>query len=173
MLNQQAKFGGVFTVECRDAEGNLKWTEEFPNLVVNEGLQYINTQFFKGVTYTATWYMGLVTGPGAGNTYAAGDTMALHGGWTENTNYVQSARPTMSFGTASTADPSVIATSTPVVFTINAVSTNVAGAFITTNNTKGGTTGTLFSVGNFTVGDRPMVSGDTLNVTYTFSADAA
>ena len=76
MLNQQAKFGGVFTVECRDAEGNLKWEEKFPNLVVNEGLQYINTEFFKGVTYTATWYMGLVDGPGAGNTYAAGDTMA-------------------------------------------------------------------------------------------------
>lgn len=172
MLNQQAKFGGVFTVECRDAEGNLKWTEEFPNLVVNTGLQYINTQFFKGVTYTATWYMGLVTGPGAGNTYAAGDTMASHAGWTENNGYVQTARPTMSFGTASTADPSVIATSTPVVFTMN-TTTNVAGAFVTTDNTKGGTTGTLFSVGNFTVGDRPMVSGDTLNVTYTFSADAA
>ena len=172
MLEQKANFGGVFTVECRDAEGNLKWTEEFPNLVVNQGLQYINTQFFKGVTYTATWYMGLVTGPGAGNTYAAGNTMASHAGWSENTSYVQSARPTMSFGTASTADPSVIATSTPVVFTINGT-VNIAGAFVTTNNTKGGTTGTLFSVGNFTVGDRPVVSGDTLNVTYTFSADAA
>jgi hypothetical protein len=172
MLNQQAKFGGVFTVECRDAEGNLKWTEEFPNLVVNAGLQYINTQFFKGVTYTATWYMGLVTGPGASNTYAAGNTMSSHAGWTENTAYVQSARPTMTFGTASTADPSVIVTSSPVVFTMNA-SAIIAGAFVTTENTKGGTTGTLFSVGNFTVGDRPIVSGDTLNVTYTFSADAA
>jgi hypothetical protein len=48
----------------------------------------------------------------------------------------------------------------------------IAGAFVTTNNTKSGTTGTLFSVGNFTVGDRPIVSGDTLNVTYTFSATA-
>jgi hypothetical protein len=66
----------------------------------------------------------------------------------------------------------VIATSTPVVFTINSTVT-IAGAFVTNNNTKGGTTGTLFSVGNFTVGDRPVVSGDTLNVTYTFSADAA
>jgi hypothetical protein len=172
MLDQKAQFGGVFTVECRDVDGKLKWAEEFPNLVVNEGLQYINTQFFKGVTYSATWYMGLVTGPGAGNTYAAGNTMSSHVGWTENTDYVQSARPTMAFGTASTADPSVIATSTPVVFTINSTVT-IAGAFVTNNNTKGGTTGTLFSVGNFTVGDRPVVSGDTLNVTYTFSADAA
>lgn len=169
---QKAAFGGVFTVECRDAEGNLKWSEEFPNLVVNEGLQYINTQFFTGVTYTATWYMGLVTGPGAGNTYAAGDTMASHAGWTEAVGYVQSARPTMSFGVATTADPSVISTSVPVAFTMNATA-NIAGAFVTTNNTKSGTTGTLFSVGNFTVGDRPVVFGDTVNVTYTFSADAA
>jgi len=172
MLNQQAKFGGVFTVECRDADGNLKWEEEFPNLVVNEGLQYINTQFFKGITYTATWYMGLVTGPGAGNTYLAANTMASHAGWTENVAYTQSARPTMAFGSATLADPSVISTSTPVVFTMNATAT-IAGAFVTTNNTKSGTTGLLFSVGNFTVGDRSVVSGDTLNVTYTFSADAA
>lgn len=171
MLNQQAKFGGVFMVECRDADGNLKWGEEFPNLVVNTGLQNINTQFFKGVTYTATWYLGLVTGPGASNTYLAANTMASHAGWAENVSYTQSARPTIVFGTATTADPSVIATSTPVVFTINATTT-IAGAFVTTDNTKSGTTGTLFSVGNFTVGDRSVLSGDTLNVTYTFSADA-
>jgi hypothetical protein len=65
-----------------------------------------------------------------------------------------------------------VITSTATVFTSNATST-IAGAFLTTNNTKGGTTGTLFSVGNFTVGDRAIVSVDTLNVTYTFSADAA
>jgi hypothetical protein len=172
MLNQKTKFGGVFTVECRDADGNLKWEEEFHNLVVNEGLQYINTQVFTGVTYTATWYMGLVNGPGAGNTYLAANTMASHAGWTENVSYAQSARPTMAFGSATLADPSVITTSTPVSFTMNASAT-IAGAFVTTNNTKSGTTGVLFSVGNFTVGDRGVVSGDTLNVTYTFSADAA
>jgi hypothetical protein len=171
MFDENTKLGGVFAVECRDAEGNLKWTEEFPNLVVNSGLQYANTQVFKGVTYTATWYMGLVAGPGSGNTYLAANTMASHAGWTENTDYAQTARPTMAFGTASTADPSVIV-STITVFTMNATAT-IAGAFVTNENTKSGTTGTLFSVGNFTVGDRLVVSGDTLNVTYTFSADAA
>jgi hypothetical protein len=171
MLNQQMGLGGVFTVECLDADGNTKWTEEFPNLVVNAGLQYANTQVFKGVTYTATWYMGLVTGPGSGNTYLAANTMASHAGWTEDTNYAQTARPTMSFGTASTADPSVIVSGI-TVFTMNATAT-IAGAFVTNENTKSGTTGTLFSVGNFTVGDRAVSSGDTLNVTYTFSADAA
>ena len=172
MFNQTADLGGVFTVECIDANGNAKWTEEFHNLVVSTGLQYANTQLFKGITYTATWYMGLVTGPGVSNTYAAGDTMASHAGWSEAVGYAQAARPTLSFGTASTATPSVLSTSTPAVFTVNAPAT-IGGAFITTGNTKSGTTGTLFSVGNFTVGDRPVVSGDTINVTYTFSANAA
>lgn len=165
---QKASFGGVFNVQCLDADGNVKWTEEFPNLVVNTGLQYLNTQVFKGVTYTATWYMGIIN---TGASYAGGNTMLSHSGWTENIGYSQSVRPTMAFGTATTADPSVIA-STSTAFSINATST-IAGAFLTTDNTKNGTAGTLFSAGNFTVGDRSVVSGDTLNVTYTFSADAA
>lgn len=172
MLNQKVGLGGVFTVECVDTEGKVKWTDEFHNLVVSTGLQYTNTQLFKGITYTATWYMGLVTGPGAGNTYAAGDTMALHTGWSEAVGYAQSTRPALSFATASTATPSVLSTSAPAVYTVNTAAT-IGGAFITTGNTKSGTTGTLFSVGNFTVGDRPVVSGDTINVTYTFSANAA
>jgi hypothetical protein len=37
-----------------------------------------------------------------------------------------------------------------------------------------GTSGTLFSESDFqSPGDRTVVSGDTLNVTYTFSLDAA
>lgn len=167
MLDQKVGLGGVFTVECVGTDGKVKWTDEFHNLVVNTGLQYLNTQVFKGVTYTATWYMGLTN---TGAVYAAGNTMASHAGWTENVDYVQSARPTMSFGTATTADPSVIVSGV-VAFTMNATGT-IAGAFLSTDNTKGGATGTLFSAGNFTVGDRPVVQGDTVNVTYTFSADA-
>lgn len=167
MLEQKVGLGGVFSVECIGIDGQVKWKDEGHNLVVNTGLQYLNTQVFKGVTYTATWYMGLVN---TAATYAAGDTMLLHTGWTENVSYVQSARPTMSFGTASTADPSVIVSGV-VAFTMNNTGT-IAGAFLTTDNTKSGTSGTLFSAGNFTVGDRPVVTGDTINVTYTFSADA-
>jgi hypothetical protein len=48
----------------------------------------------------------------------------------------------------------------------------VAGAFLT--NVDSGTSGILFSEANFQApGDRTVVSGDTLNVTYTFSLDAA
>jgi len=169
-----AQAGGVYTVECRDAQGNLKWSEEMHNLVVNVGLKDMNDKYFTGSSYTAAWYLGLVTGPGAGNTYAAADTMASHAGWAENTSYSQSTRPAATFAAASTADPSVITNSASVaVFSINGTAT-IAGAFLTSDNTKSGTTGVLFSVANFaSPGDRSVVSGDTLNVTYTFSLDAA
>jgi hypothetical protein len=169
-----ARGGGVFLVECYDKEGNLKWKEDSKNLVVNVGLKDMNDKYFSGVSYTATWYLGLITGPGAGTTIDPGDTMATHAGWTENTSYSQSTRPACTFGAATTADPSVISNSASVaVFSINATTT-IAGAFLTSNNTKGGSTGILFSASDFqSPGDRAVVSGDTLNVTYQFSLDAA
>jgi hypothetical protein len=169
-----ARGGGVFHFECYDKDGNLKWKDEAQNLVVNVGLQDMNDKYFAGTTYTAAWYLGLITGPSSGTTIAAGDTMLTHGGWTENTSYSQTNRPTCSFGAATTADPSVISNSASVaVFSINATTT-IAGAFLTNSATKGGTTGVLFSASDFqSPGDRAVVSGDTLNVTYQFSLDAA
>jgi hypothetical protein len=161
--------GGVYTVECVGADGQVKWTDTFHNLVVNEGLQDMNTKYFKGSTYTAAWYVGLVQGPGSGNTYAAGDTLATHAGWTETAAY-SGTRKTATFGTATTADPSVISNSASVAsFAMNATVT-VAGAFL--SSVDSGTSGVLFSVGSFTGGDKFVDSGDTLNVTYTFSLDA-
>ncbi len=173
MLNDKVKAGGVFTIQCHDAEGNLKWEESSHNLVVNVGLQDMNAKYFTGSSYTAAWYLGLY-GAGASNTPAAADTMSSHAGWTEVTAYSQSTRPACSFGTPTTADPSVATNSaSPATFSINATTT-VGGAFLTSNNTKGGTTGILFSAADFSSpGDRAVVSGDTLSVTYTFSLDAA
>jgi len=171
-LSDGIRGGGRFKVECLDKDGNLKWTAESQNLVVNVGLQDMNTQYFKGATYTAAWYIGLY-GAASTNNPAAGDTMASHAGWTEITGYSNANRPTATFGTATTADPSVIDNSaSPASFSINATNT-IGGAFLTSNNTKGGTTGILFSAADFqSPGDRSVVSGDTLNVTYTFSLDA-
>lgn len=172
-FNEGARGGGVFHFKCFDKDGNLKWEDSAKNLVVNTGLQDMNTQYFKGVTYSAAWYIGLVQGPASGNTYAAGDTLASHSGWTEDTNYSGGNRATATFGTATTADPSVIDNSGSVaVFSITGTTT-VAGAFLTKIQANNNNTGLLFSVSNFTGGDRAVISGDTLNVTYEFSlADA-
>ena len=166
---EQFGLGGVFNVQCFDVNGNLKWEDQFHNLVVNEGLQDLNTKYFKGVTYSAAWYLGLVTGPGSGTTYAATDTLASKA-WTEFTDYTGS-RKAATFGTATLADPSVISNSaSPSVFTITAPGGTVAGAFLT--SVTSGTSGILFSEGDFTGGDKIVAAGDTVNVTYTFSADA-
>lgn len=164
--------GGVFTLQCFDKDGNLKWESRSHNLVVNVGLQDMNTQYFKGSSYTAAWYIGLY-GAAASNTPAASDTAASHAGWTEVVPYSNATRPAATFGTATTADPSVIDNSaSPASFNINATQT-VGGAFLISNSTKSGTTGILFSASDFqSPGDRNVVSGDTLNVTYTFSLDA-
>jgi hypothetical protein len=170
---ESVKGGGVFTIECIDKEGNLKWKAESKNLVVNVGLQSMNAVYFASGTQITTWYIGLY-GAASSNNPAAGDTMASHAGWTEETGYSNATRPTCTFGTATTADPSVITNSlSPASFNINATAT-IGGAFLTSNDTKGGTTGTLFSAADFQApGDRSVVSGDTLNVVYTFSLDAA
>ena len=80
--NGHAQAGGVFSIECRDSEGNLKWSEALHNLVVNVGLQDMNSKYFSGSSYTATWYIGLY-GAAASNNPAAADTMSSHAGWTE------------------------------------------------------------------------------------------
>jgi hypothetical protein len=166
---ETASAKGVYTMQCFDKDGNLKWEAECPNLVVNGGLQDMNNKYFLGSAYTATWYIGLY-GSGASNSPAAGDTMSSHIGWTEVVPYSQATRPACTFGTPTTANPSVATNSaSPAVYSINATST-VGGAFLVSDNTKSGSTGILYSASDFTSpGDRSVVSGDTLNVTYTLS----
>lgn len=172
MLSNKAKAGGVYTIECHDAQGNLKWSQETPNLVVNQGLQTMNATYFAAATQVPTWYVGLITGPGSGTTIVAGDTLASHTGWTEFTDYTGN-RKTAVFATATTADPSVVTNAlSPASFIISGAGGTVAGAFLCSAAT--GTSGTLFSASDFqSPGDRVVVAGDTLNVTYTFSLDAA
>jgi hypothetical protein len=166
---ESATAKGVYHMQCFDKDGNLKWEAECPNLVVNGGLQDMNNKYFLGSAYTAAWYIGLY-GAGSTNNPAATDTASSHAGWTEIVPYSQATRPACSFATPTTANPSVATNSaSPAVYSINATAT-VGGAFLISNSTKSGTTGTLYSASDFTSpGDRNVVSGDTLNVTYTLS----
>jgi hypothetical protein len=163
---------GHYTVECFDKDGNLKWVAESDNLVVNGGLQYMAGTALTATAQLTTWYLGLY-GAASSNNPAAGDTMSSHIGWTEVTAYSEATRPAATFAAATNANPSVVTnTASKAVFSINGSAT-VGGAFLTSNNTKNGTTGTLFSAADFSApGDRSVVSGDILNVTYTFSLSA-
>jgi hypothetical protein len=168
-----ASGGGVFTLTCRDASGNIKWVEQAHNLVVNEGLQHMNQQYFLGVGYTAVWYLGLY-GSAISNIPAATDTMASHPGWSEVTVYSNLTRPSVDFDTPSLAGPSIISNvATPANYNINGTAT-IGGAFLVSESTKGGTTGILFSAAPLQApGDRAVSNGDIISVTYTFSLAAA
>jgi hypothetical protein len=168
----KARAGGVYKIQCLGADGQVKWEEDMHNLVVNVGLQDMVATYLDAGTQVTTWYVGLITGPGSGTTIAAADTLASHSGWTEFTDYSGNRKAAV-FGTATTADPSVINnTASPASFTISGSGGTVAGAFLC--SVASGTSGVLFSASDFqSPGDRVVVSGDTLNVTYTFSLDAA
>ena len=166
---ETANATGKFTLECYDKDGILKWRAEESNLVVNVGLQYMAGVALTATAQSTSWYIGLY-GAAASNNPAAGDTAASHAGWTEVTAYSNATRPVATFAAATLANPSVVTNSaSPASFSING-STTVGGAFLINNSAKSGTTGTLFSAADFQApGDRSVVSGDTLNVTYTFS----
>jgi hypothetical protein len=161
---------GVYTAECRDAAGNLKWSESIENLVTNVGRQSLLNSYFAN-TGGGAIVMGLM---GVG-TPAYTDTQASHSTWLEvgatNAPTYSGTRKTPTFSAATSANPSVLATSAAVIFTMTGSGT-VAGAFINVggSSTIDGTTGVLFSAGNFTAGSKTVTAGDTINVTYTLSA---
>ena len=151
--------------ECIGPDGRVKWRESIRNLTVNVGLDDLLDKYFKGSAYTAAWYVGL---KGAG-TVAAADTMASHAGWAEITAYSEANRPTLTLGPV--ASQSVDNSASKASYSINGSAT-VAGGFIATNNTRGGTTGTLYAAADFSAG-RSVQNGDTLNVTVTLTAASA
>ena len=160
--HEEIKLKGRFDVTCVGPDGTVKWVDHVDNLVVTTGKNDLLDKYLAGSAYTAAFYLGLVDGTST-PTYAAADTMASHGGWTENTGYSQANRPTPTWNAASAGSKA----SQTVAFTINADDT-IAGVFLTTNNTKGGTSGTLFSAGSFAA-SRAVQNGDTLNATYTLT----
>lgn len=152
-----------YSFVCRDKSGAVKWSETFDNLVTTPGKNFLLDTVFAGVGYTASWFMGLVTATGF-TAFAASDTMTSHAGWSESTNYSNANRVSLAFSAASGGSKS---TAAGAVFNVNASDT-IEGAFIATNNTKGGTTGTLYSAGAFSSA-RSVSGGDTLTVSATLS----
>lgn len=161
-LQAKSRVRGEWEVECRDKEGNLKWVENFHNLIVNEGLDHLLDSTLAGQSQIATWYVGLKNTGSA----AATDVMNSHGGWTENTTYAEAVRQTWTPNAAASSQ-SVTNSSSKATFSING-STTIYGAFLTSNNTKGGTSGKLYAAGDF-ASSRAVISGDSLLVTATFT----
>lgn len=151
----------------RDGKAIERWS--FDNLVTTVGKNDLLDKYFAGSSYSAAWYLGLISSVGYTSGPAAADTMASHGGWTEAgptnaPNYSAGTRPTLDFSAAAAAGSKQAAA---VSYTFSNGGT-VKGAFIASNNTKDGTTGTLYSAGTFT--DKTVAASDQLNVTVTVTA---
>ena len=175
----QESFGieGAWHVVCRDKDGNLKWEEEFPNLVVAVGKQLMLDTLLKGSSYSVTGpYLGLIS-----NTFtaAATDTMASHT-WTEFVNYTvggSAVRGTAAFAssTSTGTTPSNVtsSTATAITYTITGAGGTIYGCFLVLGsgavNTQSSTAGTLYSEGLFSVA-KTTTAGDTVSVTYSTSA---
>lgn len=168
---------GFYHVECRDAQGNLKWNEEFPNLVVAVGKQLmLDTLLRTSGTYTTVGpFLGLINNS---TTFAAADTMTSKT-WTELTTYTvggSAVRGTAVFAASSSSGttPSNVTTSTATAITYTMTgSATVYGCFLVTGtgavSTISSTAGILYSEGNFSTA-KTVTSGDTVSVTYSTTA---
>lgn len=161
---------GRFTAQLFNPDGSKAWEApiHFNNAPTNVGLNALLSAFFAGGTQVPTWYIGLVDNAGF-STFAAADTMASHAGWAENTGYSQSTRPAWAPGAVSGQQ---IASSTATQFTASG-SMTIKGAFITSDNTKGGTAGTLWATGAFASLQVISLSGQILEVNYSCSASGS
>lgn len=164
-MQHSVNFKHLWTFEALRPNGTLKWRHFVENDVVNSGLDDMLSHYWKGSGYTARHYIGLTDG---NPTVAASDIMAAHPGWNEITAYSQETRPELVLGPV--ADQSVDNGASKASFTLSASSTIMGGAFIATDNTKGGASGTLIAVAPFTVGNKTLDTNDLLNVEVALTA---
>jgi hypothetical protein len=172
---------GHYHVVCRDANGNLKWEEEVPNLVVAVGKQLLlDTLLRTSGTYTTVGpFLGLTK---VSLTPAATDTMTtlVTTNAAEFTAYTvggSAVRGTAVFAasTSTGSTPSNVTTSsaTPITYTITGAGGTVYGCFLVTGSgavsTQSSTAGTLYSEGNFSTA-KATTAGDTVSVTYSTTA---
>jgi hypothetical protein len=165
-MDGKMTFNNTFTLE-HYRNGVLIGTHNCKNAVVTVGVNLMLDTMFRG-TAQGTWYVGLIDNASF-TTLANTHTMSSHAGWTELTAYDQATRPTWDLSVAASGR-AISSQSTPgddALFTFNATKT-VKGAFLVNNNTRGGTTGTLFAEASLD-STIAVVSADQIKMYYTIS----
>jgi len=165
-----AKATGHYVVRCIGPDGKEKWVEKFDNLVVDEGLNYIlETALANETAQVTTWYVGLLE---ASPSPAAGWTKTEVGA-ADFVDYDEANL--VAWVPEAVASKSVANDVTTADFAINQDASSIGGAYLASANTKAveGGAAIIYSAGAFTGGNKAADSGDTLQVTATFTqADA-
>lgn len=153
------ELSGLFQFKILNADGSLCRRLSFKNGAVNVGMNTLLGTMFKSQSQLANWYLGLIDGS-TSPVLSRSDTMASHAGWNENVSYNGGARIAWSPGSPSGG----VITNGAANFTL---SNNVilAGAFLASDSTLGGSAGTLFATG--IAPNQSLITGQILQVTYT------
>lgn len=151
----------------KDAQGKLSLLDVY--IIKNDFTTLGKNSLFDTMWNAATqvaaanWCAGLINNA-AFTGYNPADAMSSHAGWTEWTSYSQTNRVAWGQGVASAAS---ISNASPMVFNITANGT-LRGLFLTTQNTKGGTTGLLWSAASYS-STVDVTTGDEIRSTYALS----
>lgn len=158
--------GGVFDYQLkRDGKIIDEWQSK--NIVVDEGLDATLDIMFHASTQITTWYIGIFEG---NYTPLATDTAAnITANSTESTAYDESVRQT--YVEAAASSQSITNSANKATFTINDTKT-IYGAFLVSDSTKSGTSGTLAAASKFS-SSRSVVDDDELLITYTLSISSS
>ncbi len=169
---EQASAHGTFHAQLvRD--GEVIWEDTFSNVITTVGKNLALDTYLAGSAYTVTGpFIGLISST-SDSAVAAGDTMSSHAGWLEagvaNAPTYTIPRKTAAWSAASSGAKAL---SSALSFAITGSGT-VKGAFLVYGSgavsTIADTNGTLYSAGLFSGGDRAVINGDTIQVSYTAS----
>ena len=151
-----------YLVDCYTSDGFLRWSEFTPNIVVNEGVDYLFNSAFLNED-TTNWFAGLVH---QGNGLPE-DTMANHS-FIEYLGWVNVLRPLLTFEASNprTAEKNII--SKPVTFTMGTTDT-ISGAFMTTSEIKDDYSGKLYGVTEFE-STHNVIPGDSIRMSIIIGA---
>ena len=156
------KVGTHYKVDCvRD--GDIAWSTQTDNLVVNTGLQYVLSVAF-GDWEQRDMYTGLCTNV----VVSPEDTMESHQ-FIEYTGTTSVHRPHAAFTDSGQVDNTWTFTAHDVQAMI-IVPATLRGIFMTDNAMKGEDTGMLYGVAPF-VNNHDVIAGDALLITITVSVE--
>ena len=156
------KFNNPIHLEIVYPDGTIEKETVF-NGLTDEGRQYILDAGLAAGTPITAWQIGLIATAGF-TAVDASDTMASHAGWTEEVAYTEATRLLW----VPTAQGNALVNTVAVTFNYVAEGT-LEGILVSSDNTKGGTTGTLWATGVF-ASSRVIPAGTAINIVYQVEA---